>query len=1137
MAGPEENNEELKKEETAAEKKARENAEKAQKALEEEMANWKKNSDRMKDIKHIRLTEAKEAIERNLKGEIGWGEFIKKTSGVYGGFWHSLWAKMTMKKNSSCAMNRITEIEKSLEVVKQDKLEQEERQANLEKDIDAREKEKGIETEKDEKVLDESGDLARHEFTGRGYEFQDSKAETLAKLNSEKELKGFKKEVYDKALADLNKRQSELEAAKALKEKTYENLIAANTKPGSELTRDDFDDIKYTRDSLLEVESTINSKDTLDKEDKTRLEEIAKDKARLQSEINDYQLHIDLNDDDYQKGKALHDEAEKRYTQVKLQYDSFKKRFDEVGREFASEEDIELMDQLTATYEKAQKVLDKANASFGKIDIKRQNVEKDIKAREEQIKALEEEERDVNENLKKRAEEDVNLRDKREYLKRRENYLKENIEDYDAILETQRLLAAQEETLKAHARAKENLERDVLNTDVVEFLADNAAHDRIRGMTINGKEYFDEKSLEKQGIKEVPKLEDKDVLRQREMQKIVRALKSRDIFKYVNGKNAGEYATYNSETGKFDLYKGSALDKEGKKAFVDEFRGQYFSDSNEYSNHLVEEHPNAFRAKVLGGALKAAAVGMKDAVIDTIKNIPKKIPEALSNIPVLGDYFIKEDEETYIQAGRERIDEGIQMACNVLAMNDVLSPYGYDVKKMYTEVVQTLAMLKAIKQEIGPEEFNKAMMKMVGDEIGKEFKTFYKDTEFGYAGIGEYVLAIEKSVKGIIKGDFKTKEQQSALKSLLHAGRERMGSIMRHAITQSKIERFDSIVDLSQTILSDTLTVATGLTNQALKLGVSVGAGLTKAIHKAVQEAKTKEELLNNPNILGGINYDKNLISDEAFNRILSDTIGINSKDDLAKTIHTMDAIDLHRAAKATKGKDKDVTRSMYALGFKDVHSWDKVKVEDILKKTTGEEKDIKQELRASTEKEGFHFSSFFKKIWHSIVGTRSGEDKVKRSRREENLYKQNKLLYEKYGHEAVRKADGAKRLYEQYKNDYNLAKLSGKEYGNTIKNPATGKALDPIADREQIIKLFSQTPEAIAVTQRVVGGFGPQHIDKLMHTATTHAAVVYSKELGLNKSEKEFLKEKTAEVKEPVMQEMKIIKEEKNNKGPQLAL
>ena len=157
--------------------------------------------------------------------------------------------------------------------------------------------------------------------------------------------------------------------------------------------------------------------------------------------------------------------------------------------------------------------------------------------------------------------------------------------------------------------------------------------------------------------------------------------------------------------------------------------------------------------------------------------------------------------------------------------------------------------------------------------------------------------------------------------------------------------------------------------------GVFNGVGmLTNKVASSIAQKRDKSKVLDSPEVLGNVKYDKKKVPDYKFNAILKRVSGITSKDGLYNVVKVTDAVTLHSNMKANKA-DPIVGRVMSDLGYKDQTEYDKVKVTDILAKTGHPTGDWRGELRKSmvdngqTEKKTFgqKVKGFAKKAWGGI--------------------------------------------------------------------------------------------------------------------------------------------------------------------------
>ena len=1051
----------------AKRQKAKLDKERSERLMKEQMDAYKKTREDWDKERFNDLKSAKEALQADLEGKISTKEFIKKTSGVYG-FFGALWAKMTVRKKSASVTQKIDELDRMITAQTKQKEQDKERSQDLQQQLE----EKEAKGEMKETILDEKGDLGYHEYTGKGYKFEQARAETLGKTKEEKTLTGVKKNAFDKAMIDLDNKQEELSDKRDAITDQIKSF--ANEKYKYE----DLKTLCENDNKLNEVRGKLNAYEVEDIQANKRLEEIAKERKKLNERVSEIQEKVDINNEDVVEGQDLYEKALKLHDKVEAQYKE-KMQAVEEGKTL-TEAEKNVLDTLDKQYTKIQKHLQKITRKYKAVKRPRDNAELDMDGLKSAISGLDEEEKALKEEIEQRKNDRLELKKQEESFKKtRVAFTSEYGSDYDKIVDLSKQsdeLTRQIEVVKS---GKEHLEKDILNTDVTEFLIDNAANDTVKGITVNGKVYLDDDELKAKGITD-PKINEKNAAKIKEIEKIVRALKSRDVFKYANGLNLGEYATFNEKTGKFDLYEGSIKDAEGIEKFNQKFQKDFFSDSNVYSDYLIEKDPKAYRNQMIAGAMKAALVGVKTAAVTAIKSVPGMIKKTVSEIPFIKEFVGDRTDEDYIKdANPDNIDKVIDMCTTAI---DKRIAAGKEPTKPSTSEVLAMAMADATVM--------KSVLKTV---------LIKKDFDYSAKTIGKYIKAIEASCRNIIEGTTDMKAQKKAMTEMLKAGHQRFGSMMKQAFNQSKTKQFDGIIDLTTNVISSTTQMSTGYSSLVFSTGLSVVGGITKKIHSAVMNHKSKEEFLNSPNILGGIDYDKKLVSKDDFDRILKSVTGINSRDDLSNALHVMDAVDLLKAAKATKGKDKEVYKSMQALGFKKVSKWNKLKVADILKRTTGKDMDVKKTLRNATEKEGFHFGSFFQKIWKTIAGTKSGRAQINASREELLIKNQEKQKLKDKGLTQTYRAKGATNIYEMYKATVMIAEKENKPV-QYVMDPKTNQPLDLTKDRVKIIEYFSKTKVAPAAGGMLINGFTAEQQKNFVKSAVSEANGMARQAIGLSK-------------------------------------
>ncbi|MDO5331435.1 MAG: hypothetical protein Q4E99_02035 [Bacillota bacterium] len=803
-----------------------------------------------------------------------------------------------------------------------------------------------------------------------------------------------------------------------------------------------------------------------------------KKKLNFKKILKVFKKKIDKDSPELEKRTKEYNDAQTNLEKIEEDYSSAMEAVEE-GRKLTKSEKQNL-DELDNKYNISRKELQQKSRLYKIRKERKDSQTLDKESMEATLAELEAEERQLNgwnaEKLRSKSALEGELRNCNTIEESYRQDLGENLEIVISGFEKTKKLNGQIEIIKS---GKENLERDILNTDVTDFLIDNVANDTVKGISINGKEYLDEDEIKEKGIKD-PKLNQDNAKHIKEVQKIVRALKSRNVFKHVNGLNLGEYATYNEVTGKFDLYKGDLQDKEAFEKFRTEFQTKYFKDSNVLTEHLIENDFGTYAKQYACATLGAALTGMKDMLLGGVQKF-KDIPKKLSQIPgfskIVGEYT----QEELAGLGNNSVKAAENAASLGFAIKKIV-----DTKEKLADP-QMVAILAYAKVDA---EIMKTVMNTM----------FVKGPWTANVGdIGTYAVAIEKSCRAIAENKIAGTEQLKAMKEMLEAGHNRFASIMKQAANQSKIEEVKGIVDLTTNAVIVGAQAISGVTSVVGKVGLTLGSKIVKGVYSAVKNKQSKEEYLNDPRILGDINYDKNIVSKDEFNQILKTVTGIKSKDHLANALHTVDAIDLLKTAKETKGKNKEVLKSMKAMGFKQVSKWDKVKVADILKKTTGKSMDAKKTLRDATEKSGFHFGSFFQRVWQKITNTKSGRSRVNTSR-EELLIKNREIAKSKAKSlDSIYIAKGAENIYEMYKAASLQAQHGGKPVPQII-DPDTNKPLSIKEDRERIIECFTKTSVAKKAAHTVVTGFKSDQAYSFIDTAVKDVNEMSKKAPGVDK-------------------------------------
>ncbi|MDO5331434.1 MAG: hypothetical protein Q4E99_02030 [Bacillota bacterium] len=259
-------------------KKAEEAKKAAEEVMKKQMQSFKETRIKWQEERLNDLRSAKQALVDDMNNKLSYTEFIKRSSGAYG-FWRALWAKMTVRKREEQFTRKISELDEMIAAQQKSIAEDKERERNLEKDTIK----KDADGASKENFVDEKGDLGYHEYTGRGYKFEQARSETLAKTNSEKTLSGFKKNVYDRAFKDLDDKEQELTEQRNTAEEIIKSYV------NEDLSYAELQDAYENRNRIRELQGQLDGINATEAENNKRLAEIAEEKAKLQKNIEGLQ--------------------------------------------------------------------------------------------------------------------------------------------------------------------------------------------------------------------------------------------------------------------------------------------------------------------------------------------------------------------------------------------------------------------------------------------------------------------------------------------------------------------------------------------------------------------------------------------------------------------------------------------------------------------------------------------------------------------------------------------------------------------------------------------------------------------------------------------------------------------------------
>jgi hypothetical protein len=192
-------------------------------------------------------------------------------------------------------------------------------------------------------------------------------------------------------------------------------------------------------------------------------------------------------------------------------------------------------------------------------------------------------------------------------------------------------------------------------------------------------------------------------------------------------------------------------------------------------------------------------------------------------------------------------------------------------------------------------------------------------------------------------------------------GRNRMQRVARNAQTEDKINFVGSALDAAFTA-GGMIMAATGVGGIAMTVAkIAVNKGI-QAIVGYVLRRGTKKQILASPRVLGGINYDKNLITDDHFNMIFEYTTGIDTPDHLVDILKVLDGIDLHRSMRQSISKPNSaVDECMRELGYSDPTKYGSITLKE-LHTRMGMTDDWRKTLRDAIETKGIDYNTSYTK-------------------------------------------------------------------------------------------------------------------------------------------------------------------------------
>ena len=531
-----------------------------------------------------------------------------------------------------------------------------------------------------------------------------------------------------------------------------------------------------------------------------------------------------------------------------------------------------------------------------------------------------------------------------------------------------------------------------------------------RGIYVNGKLYLEEPEDE---LFESVEYDEDETKLLTEEQQIVTALKQREILQYVNSDNLMEYLTYDENYGDFQIPEqvNPELPKEELRTKIQEIKDKLEEMGVQTQiGQLMEQILDGdeidlerISSEILQEALRIEATGANFAEDNPEKMgplSPLKASSAMLFWGGIGSGFVNVSKFLGLKilnagfeyAGIERLKQGRRSK-----KTGDCSMTGYQGYLIYSGMLELLKglslgmnmLFKLSHSGIIPTFLHESVwgnLKVLSFELLGESSMSALGAVSSGLNIGSGL--IEGIMAGVDKGE---KRKYAAKKQSM--GQKLYGRVLEDAAVEKEIQQINGLVKAAMGGVSMAFAL-TGL-GGLVATGITFVTGfLTKLIAGAVRRASRKKEVLNSPEILGGINYDDKLISEDDFNLLLANVTGLNDKDSLYTAIKVTDSINVHRAMRRSiLHPDPDVDTAMEGLGYRDKAKYKNIKLKDIQKKI-GYNGDWKKDLRHGIEIKGIDYDTNFTRVVKGIRGTDFYEKKLgKRLTRQEIMAKRREAI------------------------------------------------------------------------------------------------------------------------------------------------
>lgn len=600
------------------------------------------------------------------------------------------------------------------------------------------------------------------------------------------------------------------------------------------------------------------------------------------------------------------------------------------------------------------------------------------------------------------------------------------------IKELQEKNARRESKISRMEAEKEKTEEQVLSADIMSVVPDGLPGS-VNGIYVDGNMYLSSGEVISEGdIGKEGFSDDYDATEMKtliEEQKIVNALRQKEIFQYINSDNLMEYTTYDEEAGNFDLPEivDPAMAKDAIIGQLKKIREslQAIGMDSELDTILQpvlsggEIDPGKeVTAALLQQAQKIEATKRylgKDSAENTEKMLDPQVKESLNFIaemtsgqPIIQilasfphpELVINSISSAFVDIGKTVGNMGLDVAKDFVGWNQFEQIKGNEQKgEGSVSGAKPMLILNGILAAVKPLALGIDML--AGDimkahglvnkaaSVWGEYKLMGFDIVGGantsiFGAVSSGVQIGKGLASGVIAWNEMSQMQDAADKKRAK-GQNRYGRMLETAAVEKAVKRLEGFVDAASGAVSLAFAL-TGIGGLAATGISTLSSIIAKKIGGVIYRSRQKNNVLNSPEVLGGINYDKNLISDKHFDKLFASVTGINDREQLYKVIQVTDSIDLHYAMRLSMHRpDPDVDEAVKGLGYTDKSKYGNIRLKDLQGKM-GYTGDWRQDIHQAIELRGVDYDTHFTRLVKGIRGMDfySKNKNVHRASREE---------------------------------------------------------------------------------------------------------------------------------------------------------